>query len=159
MSFYESIYILRPDLTTEQVEKVTNRVEAILTANNGKILQTELWGRRQLAYDIKKNSKGYYVFHLLEGGGPMVANLEARLKIDEDVLKFQNVSVHKPHLGPSPLSPQENQRTEGEEETALPSSKEKEEEKKEEKREEKKEEKKEEEKEEDDTPSPGIRAD
>jgi len=104
VAFYESIYIVRPDLTTEQLEQVNKRIAAIITDNGGQILQTELWGRRQLAYQVKKNSKGYYVFNLLEGGGSLIASLEARLKIDEDILKYLNVSVIKPDRTPSPLS-------------------------------------------------------
>lgn len=105
MAFYECIYIIRPDLTTEQVELVIKRVTEVITSNGGQILDTELWGRRQLAYMVKKSSKGFYVFHLVEGGGPLVANLEARLKIDEDILKFQNVSVRTPRRVPTPLAP------------------------------------------------------
>lgn len=104
MAFYESIYIVRPDLTTEQLEQVNKRVTGIITDNGGQILQTELWGRRQLAYPVKKNTKGYYVFNLIQGGGALVANLEARLKIDEDIIKFLNVSVDKPDRSPTPLS-------------------------------------------------------
>ncbi|MBF0136552.1 MAG: 30S ribosomal protein S6 [Magnetococcus sp. DMHC-1] len=104
MAFYESIYILRPDLATEQVEQVNKRVGDIIASQKGTILKTELWGRRQLAYPIKKNTKGFYVYHVLEGGGQLVAELESRLKIDEDVLKFQNVSVPKPYLSASPLA-------------------------------------------------------
>ncbi len=105
MAYYESIIIIRPDLTTEQIETVTKRVEEIIKNNGGKILQTELWGRRQLAYNIKKSSKGYYVFNIVEGGGPMIATLEGLLMIDEDILKFMNIRVSKPILDPSPLAP------------------------------------------------------
>ncbi|MBF0128095.1 MAG: 30S ribosomal protein S6 [Magnetococcales bacterium] len=105
MAFYESIFIVRPDLTTEQVEQVATRVADLITAGGGTILQHELWGRRQLAYPINKHSKGYYIFNLVEGGGPLIANLEARLKIDEDMLKFQNIRVKKLNLIPSPLAP------------------------------------------------------
>ncbi|MBF0142174.1 MAG: 30S ribosomal protein S6 [Magnetococcales bacterium] len=105
MAFYESIIIIRPDLTAEQVEAVNRRVADLVAANKGQILRTELWGRRQLAYPIKKNTKGYYVFNLLEGGGPLVHELEARLKIDEDVIKYQNVRVETASQTPSPLSP------------------------------------------------------
>ncbi|MBF0615023.1 MAG: 30S ribosomal protein S6 [Magnetococcales bacterium] len=105
MAFYESIYIVRPDLTTEQVEQVVSRVADIITSGGGTILQHELWGRRQLAYPLKKNTKGFYIFNLVEGAGPLIANLEARLMIDEDVLKFQNIRVKKANLVPSPLAP------------------------------------------------------
>ena len=105
MAFYECIYIVRPDLTTEQVEQVMKRVSDIITANGGQILDTELWGRRQLAYMVKKNTKGFYIFHLVEGGGALVATLEGRLKIDEDIIKYQNISVRKPRRLPTPLAP------------------------------------------------------
>ena len=105
MAFYESIIVIRPDLTTEQIETVTKRVEEIITNNGGKILQTELWGRRQLAYMVKKTNKGYYVFNILEGGGPMIAILEGLLMIDEDILKFMNIRVAKLALDPTPLAP------------------------------------------------------
>ena len=110
MAFYESIYILRPDLTTEQVETINNRVADIVANNKGKILETELWGRRQLAYPVKKSSKGYYVFHILEGGGPLVANLEGWMRINEDVLKCQHISVRAPKTTPSPLAPMAERR-------------------------------------------------
>lgn len=112
MAHYEFIYILRPDLTTEQIEQVNNRIAEIIATNNGKILETELWGRRQLAYPVKKNAKGYYIFQLLEGGGPLVANLESLLKINEDVLKFQTIAVRKPKFGPTPLAPHEERSSE-----------------------------------------------
>ncbi len=105
MAFYESIFIVRPDLTTEQVEQVATRVADLLTSGGGTILQHELWGRRQLAYPLKKNTKGFYIFNLVEGGGSLIANLEARLMIDEDILKFQNIRVKKANLVPSPLAP------------------------------------------------------
>lgn len=105
VAFYESIFIIRPDLTTEQVEQVTKRVEGIIAANGGVILRTELWGRRQLAYMVKKNVKGYYVFNFIEGAGSLIANLEARLKIDEDILKFLNVRVQNAAQTPTPLAP------------------------------------------------------
>jgi small subunit ribosomal protein S6 len=105
MAYYESIIVIRPDLTTEQIESVTKRINEIITNNGGKILQTELWGRRQLAYMVKKTNKGYYVFNMLEGGGSMIATLEGLLMIDEDILKFMNIRVKKLVLDPTPLAP------------------------------------------------------
>lgn len=103
MSYYESIYILRPDLSTEQVEQVIRRVAEVIANLGGKILRTEMWGRRDLAYLVKKHAKGFYIFNVLEGGGAMVANLESRLKIDEDVIKFMNVKVEQFVNEPTPM--------------------------------------------------------
>ncbi|MBF0609767.1 MAG: 30S ribosomal protein S6 [Magnetococcales bacterium] len=93
MSYYESIYILRPDLSNEQVEQVIRRVGEIISHLGATILRSEMWGRRDLAYLVKKHAKGFYVFNVLEGNGNMVAELENRLKIDEDVIKYMNVKV------------------------------------------------------------------
>ncbi|MEG3640878.1 30S ribosomal protein S6 [Magnetococcus sp. PR-3] len=112
MAFYESIYILRADLTTEQVEGVNKRFSDNVEATGGKVIRTELWGRRQLAYLVNKNAKGYYVFHILEGEGSMVHDLEAKLRIDEDVLKFQNVRIEGITEAASPLAPEEEVREE-----------------------------------------------
>ncbi|MBF0179650.1 MAG: 30S ribosomal protein S6 [Magnetococcales bacterium] len=120
MAYYESICIVRPDLTTEQVEGVAARIADLITAGGGSILQNELWGRRQLSYPLKKNTKGYYIFNLVEGSGPLVANLEARLKIDEDILKYQNIRVKKPNLVPSPLAPSAERASEGPGDVLLP---------------------------------------
>jgi small subunit ribosomal protein S6 len=105
MAFYESIIVIRPDLTTEQIETVTKRVGEIISNNGGKILQTELWGRRQLAYMVKKTNKGYYVFNIIEGGGSMIATFEGLMMIDEDILKFMNIRVAKVSLDATPLAP------------------------------------------------------
>ncbi|ABK44962.1 SSU ribosomal protein S6P [Magnetococcus marinus MC-1] len=118
MAFYESIYILRADLTTEQVELVNKRFSDNVAATGGKVVRTELWGRRQLAYLVKKNVKGFYVFHILEGEGSMVHDLEAKLGIDEDVLKFQHVRIEDVSDKASPLAPCEEKGEEGKAEDA-----------------------------------------
>ena len=120
MAFYESIYILRPDLTTEQVEAINKRIADVVVSNKGQVLETELWGRRQLAYPVKKTGKGYYVFRILEGGGPLVANLESWMKINEDVLKCQHILVRAPRTTPSPLAPVGERRLDSETEEGAP---------------------------------------
>ncbi|OSM02577.1 30S ribosomal protein S6 [Magnetofaba australis] len=112
MAFYETIYILRPDLSNEQVEQVVKRVGEMIEGLGGKILKTEMWGRRQLAYLVKKNNKGFYVFHSVEGGGTLVHELESKLRIDEDVIKFQNIRVEQAFADPTPLAPQEEPKSE-----------------------------------------------
>ncbi|MBF0284262.1 MAG: 30S ribosomal protein S6 [Magnetococcales bacterium] len=114
MAYYELTYILRPDLNPQQVEQVNSRVAALIEADKGAILRTEQWGRRDLAYPVKKSGKGFYVFHVVEGGGDMAANTSTRLNIDEDVLKHMWVNVDKPTLSPTPMiSPDRPERGEG----------------------------------------------
>ncbi|MBF0622783.1 MAG: 30S ribosomal protein S6 [Magnetococcales bacterium] len=110
MAFYESIFIVRPDLTTEQVDVVAERVEKIIQDTGGRILRVEKWGRRTLAYPVKKNGNGYYIYKVIEGAGPLISTLEARLVIDEDILKFMNVRVDMPDMNPTPLAPPDDRR-------------------------------------------------
>lgn len=111
MSYYEAIYIIRPDLTTEQAEKVMEQTATLYTGAGGEILRTEQWGRRQLAYTVRKHAKGYYVFHSLEGSGDMVRAVENHLNISEDVIKYIHVKVEEPTTDPTPLA--EESRGEG----------------------------------------------
>ncbi|MBF0124045.1 MAG: 30S ribosomal protein S6 [Magnetococcales bacterium] len=118
MAYYETVYIIRADLTTEQIEQIIARMKDIITANSGQVLKTELWGRRQLAYPVKKNSKGFYVFHVVEGKGQLISNLEERMKLDEDILKFQTIRIASLPQYSSPLAVGDDRRdnyAEGEE--------------------------------------------
>ena len=104
MAFYETIYIVRPDLTVAQVELVTDKVKEMVAARNGNIVRTELWGRREMAYSVKKNTKGYYIFHILEGGGEMIGEIEVYFRLNEDVLKYLNVRVKESDFAPTPMA-------------------------------------------------------
>jgi len=61
MPFYESVIIARQDLSTQQVEALTEQMTGVVTENGGKVEKTEQWGLRSMAYKIKKNRKGHYV--------------------------------------------------------------------------------------------------
>lgn len=111
MPYYESIYILRPDLSTEQMEQVQGRLAQFIGQFGGVILRTEHWGRRDLAYPVGKSNRGYYLFHLLEGKGPFLGQLEDLLKIQEDILKFLHVRVKTAKMEPTPLGRRNEERT------------------------------------------------
>lgn len=113
MSFYESIYLIRPNLTTEQYQVVADQVREYIENLGGKILRTEVWGRRSLAYPVDKHNKAFYVYNVLEGEKDMVRNLEDRLNISEDVIKYMTVRVDAPPEGPSPMADEGRPETAG----------------------------------------------
>jgi small subunit ribosomal protein S6 len=90
---YETIYVLRPDVTRESQERIANRVGEAVTRENGKLTTLENWGRRQLAYTVKKFRRGVYVYVRYVGGGPLVSEIERNLRMLDDVLKYQTVQV------------------------------------------------------------------
>ncbi len=90
---YETIYILRPDIDAESAEKVGSRLSEVVTRENGKLTQVELWGRRRLAYDIAKHKRGVYVYLKYLGDGKVVSEVERNLRLSDGVLKYQTVLV------------------------------------------------------------------
>jgi len=92
---YETIYVLKPDVTRETQEKIATRLEEVVGRENGKLTQVDNWGRRQLAYPVAKHRRGVYVYVKYVGGGPLVSELERTLRLLEEVLKYQTVLVRK----------------------------------------------------------------
>ena len=87
MNQYEIAVLYHPDLEID-LEKATNRVEKIFTDNGGKVLNADNWGKRKLAYPIKKNEHGVYVFYTVELPAEGVRKVESVLNITDEVLRF-----------------------------------------------------------------------
>lgn len=88
---YETIYILRPDIDAEGAEKIGTRMQEVVDREKGKLTKVEFWGRRRLAYDIKKHKRGVYVYLKYLGGGAVVSEVERNLRLSDSVLKYQTV--------------------------------------------------------------------
>ena len=93
MRKYETFFIVDPDLPDETNSVVDTKVQSIVTANGGDILAYSPWGKRKLAYPIRKRSRGLYVLMEYSGGPDLVAELERNLRIDERILKFITVKL------------------------------------------------------------------
>jgi small subunit ribosomal protein S6 len=94
MSQYEVAVLYHPDLEID-LEKATSRVEKIFTDNGGKVTNTDNWGKRKLAYPIKKNDSAVYVMYTLELPAESVRKVEATLNITDEVIRFL---ITKPDL-------------------------------------------------------------
>ena len=91
---YELVYVVQPDATTEREQEIARRIDEVIASSNGAdILIKDDWGKRKLAYEIKKFQKGHYVQVNYLGTGPEVREIERRLRIDPDVLRFLTVQV------------------------------------------------------------------
>jgi small subunit ribosomal protein S6 len=90
---YETIYILRPNVDPDSADKVQARVAEVVARDNGKLVKVEAWGRRKLAYPVRKHKKGVYVYVKYIGRGGLVQELERNLKLQDVVLKFQTVQT------------------------------------------------------------------
>lgn len=92
---YETIYVLRPDVSRDNAERIATRVEEVVARESGKLTQVETWGRRQLAYEVQRHKRGVYVYLKYLGGGALVNELERNLRMQDDVLKFQTVALRR----------------------------------------------------------------
>jgi len=101
MPLYESTFIARQDISSADVDKLTERFSGIIAANGGKIVKTEYWGLRSLAYKVKKNKKGHYVMLGIEAPSVAVKEMERNLGLDEDIIRHLTVRVTEIEKGQS----------------------------------------------------------
>jgi small subunit ribosomal protein S6 len=93
MRKYEVMFIVRPDVSEEDVDKVIGQMESAVTATGGTVEKVERMGRRKLAYRVSRYREGVYVLFTLEGSGDTVKEFERRLKVSDAVVKFLTVRV------------------------------------------------------------------
>lgn len=101
MPLYESTFVARQDISTQEVENLTQRFSQIVVDNGGKVVKSEYWGLRTLAYAIKKNRKGHYVMLCLDSLPAAVKELERNLRLHDDILRTVTVRVEEIEKGPS----------------------------------------------------------
>ena len=90
---YEVMFIVRPDVAEEDADKLIAGFTATVTGGGGVVKTVEKMGRRKLAYMVRKFNDGNYVLLTIEAGGPVVLELERRLRVTEPVIKFITVRI------------------------------------------------------------------
>ena len=88
MGMYETIIILDSLLSTEEIDKIVNRVKELVEANGGKMISIDRWGKRRLAYEIQKKQYGFYVAIEFEGEGSLVGVLGNEYNFNDKVLRY-----------------------------------------------------------------------
>jgi len=88
---YEVMFILRPDLAEEDSDKLITGFSTTVTNGGGVVKSVEKMGRRKLAYIVRKFNDGFYVLLTIEASGPVVLELERRLRVTEQLIKFITV--------------------------------------------------------------------
>ena len=104
MRDYEILYIVRADLDDDKVQDIIKRVNTLIEKAGGSLERTNVWGKRKLAYEVKHQKEGSYVLQDFKIGPDRVPELEAALKITEEVLR--HLVVRKPDKPiPTPVAP------------------------------------------------------
>jgi small subunit ribosomal protein S6 len=90
---YEVMFIVRPDMAEEDLDKLISTLETAVTSTNGTVKSVEKMGKRRLAYTVGRFHDGLYVLLTVEGGGGLIHELERRLRVTEQVIKFLTVRI------------------------------------------------------------------
>jgi small subunit ribosomal protein S6 len=90
---YELMFIVRPDMTDEDLDKLISTLSSVVPTSGGSLVKVEKMGKRRLAYTVRRFHDGIYVLMVVEGGGPVILELERRLRVTEPVIKFLTVRV------------------------------------------------------------------
>ena len=95
MNQYETVFILTPVVSEEQMKEAVAKFETILTNNGAEIVFKNFWGMRKLAYPIQKKSTGFYQLIEYKAEGSVIETLETELKRDERIIRFLTVKLDK----------------------------------------------------------------
>jgi len=93
MRKYELVYIVSPELDEEKYAAIIEKFSTVITDNGGEILKADKWGKRRLAYEIKKKTEGFYVLVNYQGETVVTDELDRLMKINEGILKHMIIRI------------------------------------------------------------------
>ncbi|HFQ81419.1 MAG TPA: 30S ribosomal protein S6 [Desulfobacterales bacterium] len=102
MRRYETIYIIRPTANEDDITTIIDRTNAVIEQAGGTIINLDRWGLRKLAYLIKKESQGYYVFTEYASSPTAVDEIERLFRIDENTLKYMTIKIQDTYIPDAP---------------------------------------------------------
>lgn len=93
-NYYETLYVVRPDIKEEELAKIQQKLNESISANEGEIIKSDKWAQRELAYEIKNYTRGIYYIMIFKALPDVVAELEKHLRFyNSDVLRFMTVTI------------------------------------------------------------------
>ena len=101
MPLYEHVMIARQDLSNAQAEGLIEHFGAVLADNDGKVVESEYWGVKTMAYKINKNRKGHYALMRTDAPATAVQEMERLMRLHDDVMRVLTIKVDAHEEGPS----------------------------------------------------------
>ncbi len=110
MQCYEITFVLRPDMSTQEVDALATEMKELLEKLGGKVVKQESWGLRKLAYLINKMSRGHYIFFGAQVNAEALTEFQRNLGLNENVIRHMTVKVDAIEEGPSAPIRQDEER-------------------------------------------------
>lgn len=101
MPLYETVFLVRQDVSGQAVDELVDQYKAVIEENGGSVGRTENWGLKTLAYRIEKNRKAHFALMDINAPAPAVHEMERQMRLNEDVLRHLTVRVDEHEDGPS----------------------------------------------------------
>ena len=101
MPLYEHVFISRQDLSNTQAEGLIEHFSTVLADNAGKVVESEYWGVKTMAYKINKNRKGHYAFLKTDAPSQAIQEMERLMRLHDDVMRILTIKVDAHPEGPS----------------------------------------------------------
>lgn len=108
MRHYETLFIVTPDSSEEDLKAVATKIKGVVTGMNGIVASYDEQGRKKLAYSVKKQNKGYYVLMDYVGSADIVSELERNMRLDDRVLKYLTVKLAD-QVDPESIEPEKSE--------------------------------------------------
>ncbi|MCB1052489.1 MAG: 30S ribosomal protein S6 [Acidobacteria bacterium] len=94
---YESVFIAVPTISEEGMENLVGNFEEVIRSHGGNLTATNRWGKKRLAYEIKKFNEGIYTQFEYEGDGALVAELERKFRLSDSVIRYLTIKLERPN--------------------------------------------------------------
>jgi small subunit ribosomal protein S6 len=101
MPLYETVFLVRQDVSGQAVDDLVEAYKTVITENGGSVGRTENWGLKTLAYRIEKNRKAHFALMDIDAPSPAVEEMERQMRLNEDVLRTLTIKVEAHEDGPS----------------------------------------------------------
>ncbi|WP_455377699.1 30S ribosomal protein S6 [Petrachloros mirabilis] len=95
MELYESLFIIRPSITDEETNALIEKMKAVAEKTGAQFLKAENWGRKKLAYEVRRERKGTYVYFYFKAPNNTVSELERAYRLEDNIIKFLSVHLEK----------------------------------------------------------------
>tara|TARA_B100000315_G_scaffold191559_1_gene181789 strand:+ start:76 stop:420 length:345 start_codon:yes stop_codon:yes gene_type:complete len=102
MSLYELIFIARQEISPVRARELAKKVSEFVTNKGGKIKKEEYWGFKSLAYQIKKNKKGHYIFFILDAKDTAIHELRSQIKLTQDIIRHLFIKIKEKDFDKNP---------------------------------------------------------
>jgi small subunit ribosomal protein S6 len=103
MPLYEHVYLVRQDVTAQQVDEMSAQYKGIIEQMGGKVAKNEYWGIKSLSYRMRKNRKAHFTLMDIDAPPAALAEIERQERLNEDVLRYLTVRVNEHEEGPSAM--------------------------------------------------------